>query len=178
MKSFVVLASLCMLIGEISAQFGGMASYGLPPQQSAPSSGYGAPSGGQIHKHVFVHVAPDEPPEPRPSRPYKPPPPPEKHYKILFIKAPTPPPQEQQEIDLPPFPEQKTLVYVLLKKPPPVPEVKINPAPPTKPSKPEVYFIRYKNQEQGGYGAPQPPQSGYGSPSPAQPPSSQYGSSF
>jgi hypothetical protein len=123
---------------------------------------------------VFVHVAPNEPPEPKPVRPYRPQPQPEKHYSIIFIKAPTPPPHEQQEIELPPLPEQKTLVYVLLRKPDPRPEVKINPAPPTKPTKPEVYFIRYKNKETGGYG---PPPSSYGAPAPAAPQSS-YGSPF
>lgn len=104
-----------MLIGEIKCQ-----SYGAPGGTGGYSGGggssqsYGAPAGGQVHKHIYVHVAPDFPIE-RTVRPYKPHPPPEKHYKILFIKAPTPPPQEQQEIELPPQPEQKTLVYVLIR---------------------------------------------------------------
>lgn len=58
-------------------------SYGVP---SGGAGGYGG-GGGQIHKHVFVHVAPEEPPEPRRARPYIPPSQ-EKHYKIIFIKVP------------------------------------------------------------------------------------------
>lgn len=72
-----------------------------------------------MQKHVTVHVAPPEAPEPRPNRPQQPLPNPDKHYQIIFIKAPTPAQQEGQEIELPPAPEQKTLVYVLLKKPEP-----------------------------------------------------------
>ncbi len=71
------------------------------------------------------------------------------------------------------FLNKTCLVYVLLKKPEPQPEVKINPAPPTKPTKPEVYFIRYKN--------PQPPAQEYG-PAPQAPPQQapqgQYGSPY
>ncbi|OXA51344.1 hypothetical protein Fcan01_13555 [Folsomia candida] len=101
-------------------------SYGSPaPQQHhapAPQQ-YNAPEeqapqeGGKIHKHVYVHVAPDEEPEFRAQRPKKPAPAPEKHYKILFIKAPSASPGGDEEIQLPPAPETKTLVYVLLKKP-------------------------------------------------------------
>jgi hypothetical protein len=51
--------------------------------------------------------------------------------------------------DIPALPapdEQKTLIYVLVKKPDEVPEIHIPTPAPTKPSKPEVYFIRYKTQ--------------------------------
>lgn len=72
--------------------------------------------------------------------------------------------------------EEKTLVYVLVKRPDEQPEVVIPTQPPTQPSKPEVYFIRYKTQKQesgpypesiapapsGDYGAP--PSSSYGVP--------------
>ena len=46
---------------------------------------------------------------------------------------------------LAPPPETKTLVYVLVKKPEPLPPIHIPTPAPTKPSKPEVYFIRYKS---------------------------------
>lgn len=73
-------------------------------------------------------------------------PPPQKHYKIVFIKAPSPataappvlPPVQQNE--------EKTLVYVLVKKQDEPEEIVIPTAAPTPPSKPEVYFIRYKTQ--------------------------------
>jgi len=115
--------------------------------------------GGQIHKHIYVHVAPSEPEEPKQPRERKPAPAPEKHYKILFIKAPSPSLNGEDEIQLPPPPEQKTLVYVLLQKPNLGPGgLNIATPKPTKPSKPEVYFIRYKGGQQGGqnqqYGAP------------------------
>jgi hypothetical protein len=79
-------------------------------------------------------------------RPQAPLPPPQKHYKIVFIKAPTPPPPTAPTIELPPQDEQKTLIYVLVKKPEEQPEINIPTPAPTKPSKPEVYFIRYKTQ--------------------------------
>lgn len=161
-------------------------SYGSPaPQQHhapAPQQ-YNAPEeqapqeGGKIHKHVYVHVAPDEEPEFRAQRPKKPAPAPEKHYKILFIKAPSASPGGDEEIQLPPAPETKTLVYVLLKKPEFAGGINFATPAPTQPSKPEVYFIRYKggNKDQGsqgGYNAPAPqeaPQQ-YNAPAPQQAP--------
>jgi len=148
-----------------------------------PSSEYGAPGGDQqvVHKHVYVHIAPKEPEYIRRPKPVRIAPKPEKHYKIIFIKAPTEAPYEQPDIpELPPQPETKTLVYVLLKRPDPTHEIILPKIQPTKPSKPEVYFIRYKAQEQSSsnegypasgsqpgdtYGVPaQSPQETYGVP--------------
>ncbi|NP_001166856.1 tweedle motif cuticular protein 2 precursor [Nasonia vitripennis] len=122
------------------------ASYG-PPQQQQPV----------IHKHVYVHVPPPEAPEYKAPKYVAPAPPPQKHYKIVFIKAPTPPTPTAPA--LPPLPqpdEEKTLIYVLVKKPEEQPELVIPTQAPTQPSKPEVYFIRYKTQkdQQGAYGPP------------------------
>lgn len=79
----------------------------------------------------------------------------QKHYKIVFIKAPTPPEYKPPIIPPPVQNEEKTLVYVLVKKPEEQPEVIIPTPPPTQPSKPEVFFIRYRTQKQekvsGGY---------------------------
>jgi len=148
-----------------------------------PSSEYGAPGGDQqvVHKHVYVHIAPKEPEYIRRPKPVRIAPKPEKHYKIIFIKAPTESPYEQPDIpELPPQPETKTLVYVLLKRPDPTQEIILPKVQPTKPSKPEVYFIRYKAQEQsssdGGYPASSSgsqPGDSYGAP--AQTPSDSYG---
>lgn len=58
-------------------------------------------------------------------------------FEIFFIlyQAPTPPPAVQEVQD-----EHKTLVYVLVKNPAqPEPQADI-----TEPSKPEVYFVKYK----------------------------------
>lgn len=129
-------------------------SYG-PPSQSygAPSQSYGAPApqygppqqAPVVHKHVYVHVPPPDNEYPAARKPIHVAPP-QKHYKIVFIKAPTPPtptapviPAQQQD-------EEKTLIYVLVKKPEEQPEIVIPTPAPTQPAKPEVYFIRYKTQ--------------------------------
>lgn len=65
--------------------FSGGPSYGAPAPQ------YGAPSQTPVvHKHVYVHIPPPEAPVYKPKKVY-PQPVPQKHYKIVFIKAPTPP---------------------------------------------------------------------------------------
>lgn len=147
--------------------------YGPPPlsQQYGPpslSQQYGPPSPiqeygpplpqKQITKNVYIHVPPEEPEEISASNPI-PIQAPKKHYKIIFIKAPTPPtptapviPEQQQD-------EHKTLVYVLVKKPEPAPQIVIPSAPPTEPSKPEVFFIKYK-------GGDKKPAQQYGPPGP------------
>jgi len=108
-------------------------------------------------------------------------PPPQKHYKIVFIKAPSPPAPTAPVIPQFPQNEEKTLVYVLVKKPEEQPEIIIPTPAPTQPSKPEVYFIRYKTQkeETGPYpNSVAPPAPEYGAPAaPPAPsaPSSSYG---
>lgn len=120
---------------------GSYPSGGPPPQYGPPQQ---APV---IHKHVYVHVPPPEPTYYAPKKPQQPPPPPQKHYKIVFIKAPTPPTPTVPDIPaIAPPAEQKTLIYVLVKKPEEAPEIHIPTPAPTQPSKPEVYFIRYKTQ--------------------------------
>ncbi|PZC84414.1 hypothetical protein B5X24_HaOG204988 [Helicoverpa armigera] len=160
-------------------------SYGAPSQSySAPSSSYGAPSSSYgapapqygppqqpiVHKHVYVHVPPPDNDIPQPRKPIWVPPP-QKHYKIVFIKAPTPPTPTAPVIPVQPQNEEKTLVYVLVKKPEEQPDIVIPTPAPTQPSKPEVYFIRYKTQKQEGY--PESPKPEYGPPASA--PSSEYG---
>ncbi|KAF7995616.1 hypothetical protein HCN44_006723 [Aphidius gifuensis] len=147
--------------GPIGGQGGGY--------PSGPSDTYGPPQRQSvIHKHVYVHVPPPEAPEYKPPKYLPPPAAPQKHYKIVFIKAPTPPtPTAPVLPPLPPQDEEKTLIYVLVKKPEEAPEISIPTVAPTQPSKPEVYFIKYKTQkEQGGsqYGPPSPPQDNYGPP--------------
>ncbi|XP_033220489.1 leucine-rich repeat extensin-like protein 2 [Belonocnema kinseyi] len=150
---------------------GGSGSYGSPAAQ--PASSYGTPQRQPIiHKHVYVHVPPPEAPEYKVPKYVAPAPPPQKHYKIVFIKAPTPP--TPTSLSLPALPsqdEEKTLIYVLVKKPEEAPEVVLPTQAPTQPSKPEVYFIRYKTQKEQQsqeYGPPSPqstPIDNYGPPS-------------
>jgi len=159
--------------------------YGAPAPIQQISNSYGAPAdnfgstqnfqsssgpGPTIHKYVSVHVAPPEPVESVRSQQQvqqrQ-----EKHYQIVFVKVPSASGSPSQEIQLPPAPEQKTLVYVLLKKPEVSDSVRFSRPAASKPSKPEVYFIRYKggNQQSGGYSQPSAPTQGY--------PQQQHGSS-
>lgn len=122
----------------------------LPQQQYGPppSSEYGPPKSQKllITKNVYVHVPPPEHTEFVPSQIVEAPIT-RKHYKIIFIKAPTAPAPT-----VPVIPEQiqdihKTLVYVLVKNPEPQPLIELPKVEPTEPSKPEVYFIKYKTPE-------------------------------
>lgn len=148
-----------------------------------PAPAYGPPQQARvIQKHVYVHVPPPEAPEYKAPKHVPQPQPAQKHYKIVFIKAPTPPtPTAPQLPPLPQQDEEKTLIYVLVKKPEEAPDIVLPTQAPTQPSKPEVYFIRYKTQkEQGGaeYGPPgqQPgqPIDSYGAPQPGPGPSGPY----
>lgn len=100
-----------------------------------------------VHKHIYVHEAPPDEEEVRSQRPIQVPQP-QKHYKIIFVKLPTVPTPTLPTIPVIPQNEEKTLVYVLVKKPEEAPEIVIPTPPPTAPSKPEVYFIRYKAPKQ------------------------------
>lgn len=112
---------------------------------------FGGGGGTLVQKHIYVHVPPHEPEELRPARPISITPA-QKHYKIIFIKAPTAPTPTAPVIPVHPQVEEKTLVYVLVKRPDEQPEIHIPTPAPTQPSKPEVYFIRYKTQKQAGAG--------------------------
>lgn len=105
-----------------------------------------------VQKHIYVHVPPPEPEEIQPQRQI-PVAQAQKHYKIIFIKAPSPPSYQAPIIPVQPQNEEKTLVYVLVKKPEEQQDIVIPTAAPTQPSKPEVYFIKYKTQKEssGGY---------------------------
>lgn len=136
---------------ESAKQFAPQQNYG-PPQQE-----YGPPAAPQklITKNVYIHVPPPEPQEYQPTQVLEVPIP-KKHYKIIFIKAPTPPSPTVPVIPEPIPDEHKTLVYVLVKKPEPQPQIEIPQVKPTEPSKPEVFFIKYKEGEKipQAYGVP------------------------
>jgi len=178
MHSSLVVAVLALAVGAMA----GSSSYGPPPPA------YGPPQEEQyvpqVFKHVYVHTAPDEPADQQ-NRVIRVPGG-DKHVNIIFVKTPSSSSQSQTEVILPDQDEHKNLVYVLLKKGENSNDVKIRRPAAQRPQKPEVYFIRYKGEEQGGYQqAPPPQQGGYQQPSgPSAPlpvvrtPSSSYGSPF
>ncbi|CAH0703584.1 unnamed protein product [Spodoptera exigua] len=100
----------------------------------------------QVFKHFYVHAAPEEHEEVKVRKPIVLPPP-QKHYKIIFVKAPSESSAPQVIAPVQPQNEEKTIVYVLVKKPDEQPEVVLPKIEQKPPSKPEVYFIKYKNKE-------------------------------
>ncbi|XP_073816041.1 uncharacterized protein [Musca autumnalis] len=133
-------------------------------------SGYSnAPTETQVHKHIYVHVPPKDFEEedviqPRVTHQSGPK---QKHYKIVFIKAPAAPVMRPPVVPPPPQNEEKTLIYVLHKKPETQADIVIPTPAPTKPSKPEVFFIKYKTKKEEApvYG---PPAAVRNSPQPAE----------
>ncbi|XP_036323760.1 extensin [Rhagoletis pomonella] len=117
-----------------------------------------APQPTTVHKHVYVHVPPKdfEEEDVIQTRVHHAPAAKQKHYKIVFIKAPAPPAIRPPVVPPPPQNEEKTLIYVLHKKPEANTDIVIPTAAPTKPSKPEVYFIKYKTKKDEApvYGPP------------------------
>jgi Domain of unknown function (DUF243) len=73
---------------------------------------------------------------------------PRKHYKIIFIKAPSHPSISQQAAAVQAQNSEKTLIYVLVKKPEEINYDAPIEQSPLAPSKPEVYFIKYKTQKE------------------------------
>uniref|UniRef100_A0A336M4X9 CSON012215 protein n=1 Tax=Culicoides sonorensis TaxID=179676 RepID=A0A336M4X9_CULSO len=131
-------------------------SYGAPPPSKGygvpPTDNYGAPLPRKqtlITKNVYVHLPPPEYPEietaPKEIEQVR------KHYKIVFIKTPNAP--TPKPVKLPAQDEHKTLVYVLVKKP--ETERPIETPATTEATKPEVFFIKYKeNSPSNSYGPP------------------------
>ncbi|XP_062537294.1 keratin, type II cytoskeletal 1-like [Armigeres subalbatus] len=110
-----------------------------------------APQQTVVQKHIYVHVPPQEPEETRPqqvlsqgvAR---------KHYKIIFIKTPNVQPSAAQIALQQSQQEEKTIVYVLVKKPDEQADINIPQLPSLPPSKPEVYFIKYKANKGASHG--------------------------
>lgn len=100
----------------------------------------------QVFKHYYVHAAPEEPERPKPRQPIVLPPT-QKHYKIIFIKAPSTPAQPPQIIPIQQQNEEKTLVYVLVKKPEEAQNIVLPKLEQKAPTKPEVFFIKYNNKQ-------------------------------
>ncbi|XP_036319186.1 uncharacterized protein LOC118733756 [Rhagoletis pomonella] len=71
---------------------------------------------------------------------------PQKNYRVIFIKAPQPDDVKYSAEFAPQ--EEKTVIYVLHKKGEDVDAANIATPAPTVPSKPEVFFIKYKTPEE------------------------------
>lgn len=94
-----------------------------------------------VTKHFYVHAAPEDPEDSaEPQYVYVGRP--RKNVKVIFIKAPTY--GRVPIVPIYPKNEDKTIVYVLSKKPG-AQQIDIPEPPPTEPTKPEVFFIKYKN---------------------------------
>ncbi|CAH1099584.1 unnamed protein product [Psylliodes chrysocephalus] len=130
---------------------GGIGGGGLGGSGFGGGIGGGGGGGVLVQKHIYVHVAPPEPEEIRPQGPISVGQA-TKHYKIIFIKAPSAPAPTAQSIALAAQNQEKTIIYVLVKKPEAGADISIPTIAPTQPSKPEVYFIKYKakNEVVGG----------------------------
>ncbi|ALC45827.1 TwdlG [Drosophila busckii] len=104
-----------------------------------------------VSKDIYVHVPPAE----EEAQHYQPAPlpvaPPRKHYRIVFIKAPTPSVSKTAlRVQQAPV-EEKTIIYVLTKKPDPLELQTAIQEAPKQISKPEVFFIKYKTQEEAAH---------------------------
>lgn len=125
-----------------SSNFGGSSNY---QSQFNTQQFVQQPQQALIQKHIYVHVPPPETEEFRQQQIIGQTVQPTKHYKIIFIKAPSPPaPSQAQILAQQQANEEKTLIYVLSKRPDDVQDITLPTAIPTQPSKPEVYFIKYK----------------------------------
>jgi len=101
-----------------------------------------------VQKHIYVHVPPPDPEDDIiPQRQIQSALP-QKHYKIIFIKAPSAPSHSHAQIQLAAQSQEKTIVYVLVKKPDDLSELAAPAAISAPSSKPEVYFIKYKTQKE------------------------------
>lgn len=103
-----------------------------------------------IHKHVYVHVPPPEFEDTDDQFVFKQPGSPSKHYKIVFIKAPSLAPKAsviQQQLQS--LNEEKTLIYVLVKKPEYNANDLVTPQIRPKQNKPEVFYVKYNTQKDG-----------------------------
>ncbi|KAH8359480.1 hypothetical protein KR093_006980, partial [Drosophila rubida] len=120
-------------------------------QQQLQYQGYN-PSASLVSKDIYVHVPPAEDVEERYPQPQLPIAPPRKHYRIVFIKAPTQSASKAAvRVKQAPV-EEKTIIYVLTKKPDPLDlQAAIEEAAPKQISKPEVFFIKYKTQEEAAH---------------------------
>ncbi|CAG9773137.1 unnamed protein product [Ceutorhynchus assimilis] len=120
-------------------------SFGVVTDAAAGAS---ASAAADVSKHLYFFSAPEQEDEVIEAKYDLPAVPAKKTYKIIFIKAPAYKNQGTIVVPPPPQNEEKTLVYVLVKKPEGQPKIHFKEAAPTQPTKPEVFFIKYKTQKE------------------------------
>ncbi|XP_066251166.1 uncharacterized protein [Euwallacea similis] len=105
----------------------------------------------EVTKQLYFFAAPEDEEEEQeiqakidlPATPQK------KAYKIIFIKAPSYRNKATISVPVAPQPQEKTLVYVLVKKPEIRPTLRFQQsASSTEAPKPEVFFIKYRTQQE------------------------------
>ncbi|XP_067639238.1 uncharacterized protein [Eurosta solidaginis] len=153
MYSFIFIASLATISAVTAApQFG----YGYAPQFSAPTRSHGGEkylppatttAAPLIRKQFYTISAPEDTDNIAKTnhlvigRP-------QKNYRVVFIKAPH---SDNANLKLSAEfapQEEKTVIYVLSKKEHELTSNDIVTPAPTVPSKPEIYFIKYKTPEE------------------------------
>ncbi|CAG9759507.1 unnamed protein product [Ceutorhynchus assimilis] len=145
--------------GNSNYNFGSANSDSVVTNAEASAS---AAASASVTKQLYFFEAPHDDDEVVKARYDLPSLPPKKTYKIIFIKAPAYKTQATINLPAPPQNDEKTLVYVLVKKPETDAKLQTKNAAPSQPTKPEVFFIKYKTQNeaqdaiaqiQGKYGA-------------------------
>lgn len=148
-QGFSDFGSLNAQSSSFSTSSLGQGGSGLEQSFSSNSNSLANSGDAQVFKHLYVHVAPEDPDDAKLETVQLQPVPKQIHYRIIFIKPPSPP-----NIRVPVVAgsrrEEKTLVYVLVKKPiieeVPITRTELEQVPQ---NKPEVYFINYMNKANG-----------------------------
>lgn len=174
MRTIVLIALSLVAVATAAPQFSG---YGYQPQavtyqpqQSAPNAVYqpqasapigsGAYQGGDkylppasttpapvVRKQFYLISAPDDS-DSQPKQKHLVLGRPQKNYRVVFIKAPgSDNANVKYSAEYAPQ-EEKTVIYVLSKKDSELDANDIATPAPTEPSKPEVFFIKYKTPEE------------------------------
>lgn len=129
-----------------SSSSSSFASSTLTAQQQQQYQASGSTLPPIITKSFYFEAAPEEPEEEQKPR-FVTVGRAQKNYKVIFIKAPTYG-LNSQIIPIVPPNEDKTIIYVLSKKPEQNENIELPPTPTTEAIKPDVFFIKYKSEQE------------------------------
>uniref|UniRef100_A0A182XXU7 DM5 domain-containing protein n=1 Tax=Anopheles stephensi TaxID=30069 RepID=A0A182XXU7_ANOST len=130
-----------------SSSFASGSSFGSSSGASSSAAAqtnvrYAAPV---IQKHFYYHVAPEEPKAAAEASTLTITP--RKHYKVIFIKAPSVSANAGAAAQAASRTEEKTIVYVLVNKPAQAKAGSVADASSFSSGKPEVYFVKYQGKD-------------------------------